>query len=374
MVEIETQQSMKVIAFYLPQYHVIPENEKWWGEGFTEWTNVKKARPLFDGHDQPRVPLKQNYYDLTNPDTLKWQAELAKQYNIYGFCFYHYWFDDGMLLERPAEILLEHIEIDTNFCFCWANENWTKAWADRADDVIKVQSYSDRDDWEKHFYYLLPFFRDKRYIRIDNIPLFIIYRPEIMKHCGEILTLWQKLALQNGLGGIKFAYQQAYYNHRQDKENGDMFDYGIEYQPVYAMGDYVRHYKHSFKRLIRVLARKLLGAPYYGVFFDFDYDKLWRYILKRKPIDDKMVPGAFVDWDNTPRKSYKGSLCVGVTPEKFKKYFALQLKRAKEVYHKDMIFVFAWNEWGEGGYLEPDEKYGYKMLEAIKESVDNMVN
>ncbi len=362
---------MKVIAFYLPQYHVIPENEKWWGKGFTEWTNVKGARPLFDGHNQPRIPLNHKYYDLTEPETLKWQAHLANKYHIYGFCFYHYWFDDGMLLEKPAEILLEHGEININFCFCWANENWTRAWADKRDDVIKVQSYSDKEDWIKHFYYFLPFFKDKRYIKIDDMPLLVIYRPEIMDHCGEILNLWNNLAKSNGLKGIKFAYQQKDYSHINDKENGALFDYGIEYQPNYAMGDYMKHFKFSLKRLIRAASRRFLGPPYFGLCMDYEYDTLWKYILKRKPVDDKMIPGAFVDWDNTPRKSYKGTLCTGVTPEKFKKYFAMQVKRAKEVYHKDMIFIFAWNEWGEGGYLEPDEKYGYGMLEAVKEAVEN---
>ena len=165
---------MKIIAFYLPQFHSFPENDEWWGKGFTEWTNVKRAKPSFKGHYQPRIPLNKNYYNLTDVNALKWQADIAKKYGVYGFCYYHYWFDGHMLMEKPMEIMLQNKEVDLPFCICWANENWTKAWAQHSRKVLIAQTYGDKKDWEKHFYYLLPFFKDKRYIYKDGMPIFVI--------------------------------------------------------------------------------------------------------------------------------------------------------------------------------------------------------
>lgn len=359
---------MKIIAFYLPQYHTFRENDEWWGKGFTEWVNVKKSIPLFEGHNQPRVPLGENYYDLTNITTAKWQAELAKKYGIYGFCYYHYWFDGKLLMEKPMENMLRDKTIDLPFCICWANENWTKAWAKKSKEVLLAQNYENKDDWDRHFQYFLKFFRDERYIKVDEKPLLIIYRPELISCLEELLLYWNRQAQKNGFQGISYVYQQRFYNHQTDKA-GYLFDYGIEYQPGYAMEPQKKTLNFISHQAFNYIVNKLKWKQTERSSILYDYDKTWQDILQISPKDNKMLPGAFVDWDNTPRYKGQGSLFKGVTPDKFRKYLSAQIKHAKEVYKKDMIFMFAWNEWGEGGYLEPDERNGYKMLEAIKHAL-----
>lgn len=370
---------MKIIAFYLPQYHAFPENDEWWGKGFTEWTNVKNAKPLFEGHYQPRVPLNKNYYNLLDDKVIKWQSDLAKEYGIYGFCYYHYWFDGHMLMKDPMELMLKNKDIDLPFCICWANENWTRAWADHSRQVLISQTYGDKADWENHFYYLLQFFKDNRYICIDEKPVMVLYRPELIPTLKEMLIFWNELAVQNGLKGITYMYQQCDFDHTKD-ENGYLFDYSIEYQPGRIKGyneNLPRKQQQSctlpvfIRKTKNLLVNRLGMKQTRSSTVWYDYDDAWKRILSLEPIDEKVIPGAFVDWDNTPRYKNKASLYQGVTPEKFEKYLTLQIRHAREVYHKDMLFMFAWNEWGEGGYLEPDEKYGLGMLEAIKKALEN---
>lgn len=370
---------MRIIAFYLPQFHAFKENNEWWGEGFTEWTNVKGAKPLFKGHYQPRVPLNDNYYNLLDDRVIKWQSDLAKQYGIYGFCYYHYWFDGHMLMEKPMELMLKNKDIDLPFCICWANENWTKAWADHSKKILISQTYGDRNDWEKHFYYLLQFFNDDRYIFIDDKPIMVIYRPELIPTLREMLMCWDKLARENGLNGITYMYQQCDYDHIKDP-NGDLFNYSIEYQPGRVKGlnkNLPRRQQQSttfpvmMRKLRNLFVNKFSLPQTSGSTVWYDYDDAWKRILKLMPKDEKMIPGAFVDWDNTPRYKRRASLYRGVTPEKFEKYLTLQIQHAIKDYHKDLLFLFAWNEWGEGGYLEPDEKYGHGMLQAVKNAVEN---
>ena len=369
---------MKIIAFYLPQFHAFPENDEWWGKGFTEWTNVKSAKPLFKGHYQPRVPLNKNYYNLTDVNALKWQADIAKKHGIYGFCYYHYWFDGHMLMEKPMELMLENKEVDLPFCICWANENWTKAWAQHSRKVLIAQTYGDRKDWERHFNYLLPFFKDKRYIYKDGMPVFVIYRPELIPTLRPMLELWDQLAKQNGLKGIVYMYQQHDYDHRT-ADTGDLFSYAIEYEPGRVRGYYPKFPKKeqqicslkiSFRRGLNLLVNKLHLKQTKLSSVCYSYDDAWKRILALKPTDNKLMPGAFVDWDNTPRYKSRASIFQGATPEKFEQYLTQQICHARDDYKKDMIFMFAWNEWGEGGYLEPDEKYGYGMLEAVHNALD----
>ena len=369
---------MKIIAFYLPQFHAFPENDEWWGKGFTEWTNVKSAKPLFKGHYQPRIPLNKNYYNLTDVNALKWQADIAKKHGIYGFCYYHYWFDGHMLMEKPMELMLENKEVDLPFCICWANENWTKAWAQHSRKVLIAQTYGDRKDWERHFNYLLPFFKDKRYIYKDGMPVFVIYRPELIPTLRPMLELWDQLAKQNGLKGIVYMYQQHDYDHRT-ADTGDLFSYAIEYEPGRVRGYYPKFPKKeqqicslkiSFRRGLNLLVNKLHLKQTKLSSVCYSYDDAWKRILALKPTDNKLMPGAFVDWDNTPRYKSRASIFQGATPEKFEQYLTQQICHARDDYKKDMIFMFAWNEWGEGGYLEPDEKYGYGMLEAVHNALD----
>lgn len=359
---------MKIITYYLPQFHTFPENDEWWGKGFTEWTNVKNAKPIYKGHNQPKVPLNENYYNLLDADVLRWQSGLANKYGIYGFCFYHYWFDGKMLMNRPMELLLENRDIKQNFCICWANENWTRAWAKKEKTVLIDQTYGGERDWKEHFEYLLPFFKDSRYIHVDNKPLIVIYRPELIKPLRQMIEVWNRLAISNGFAGITLCYQQVFYNHLTEP-TGDLFDYGIEYQPGFVRLKQQRTFPIIRRKIIHELVSKLKIPQKKWSTIYYDYDDTWKRILEIDPRDEKMIPGAFVDWDNTPRYKQHASVVVGYSKEKFRQYLAEQIKRAKDVYHKDMLFLFAWNEWGEGGYLEPDEYEQYDRLEAIRDAI-----
>ena len=360
---------MKIIAFYLPQYHTFPENDKWWGKGFTEWNSVRSATPLFKGHSQPRVPLNENYYDLTELKSLEWQAEIAKKYGIYGFCHYHYWFENVQLMHKPTDLMLQNPSVDIPFCLCWANHDFSRAWANKSKEILLKQTYGDQEEWIKHFFYLLPFFKDKRYIRINNKPIFIIYLPQNISCLEDLITVWEKFALDNGLEGITLIYQDGSYNHL-NYSTGELFDFGIEYQPNIANKEELTTTKYKVIRGLNILAEKIPPLRCKLTSMTLDYDKVWNRILNRTPLDNKMIPGAFVDWDNSPRHKNRGSLLLGVSPEKFKFFLTQQIKHTKDVYKKDMIFLFAWNEWGESGYLEPDTRNGYKMLEAVKEALE----
>lgn len=369
---------MKIIAFYLPQFHNIPENDEWWGDGFTEWVNVKKAQPQFDGHYQPRIPLNNNYYNLLDDDVKKWQIDLAKKYGIYGFCYYHYWFNGKLLLEKPMEQMLANKELDLPFCVCWANEPWTKAWVGEARKVLIPQNYGSEKEWEEHFDYLLPFFKDERYIKVDGKPLFILYRPEIVDCLNDMLDYFNKLAIKSGFkDGLCFAYQNIDFDLVKDKDDS-RFDMNIEFEPLYAYRDmYVNKFKtlKSIRRGLSNWLGKKFGVDllHYGEnFFNnkpINFDKAWEKILSRKPESTKNIPGAFVGFDNTPRRGKEAKIYHGATPEKFEKYFTQLIKKAKEEYKSEYIFITAWNEWAESSYLEPDEKYKYGYLEAVKNSL-----
>lgn len=374
---------MKVIPVYLPQFHTIPENDKWWGKGFTEWVNVKGAKPLFEGHNQPRVPLNDNYYDLSDVETLKWQCKLAKDYGIYGFCMYHYWFNGHLLLEKPMEMLLAHPEIDIKYCISWANHDWTDAWkaSDRAPRVLIAHNFDDEKDWVNHFNYMLPFFKDSRYMKEDNKPIMVIYIPNLIRKLKKMLALWTRMAREAGFDGLTYVYQSAASSFDDSWEHS-LFDYGVEMNPGYVGLAFRGSKNHTFfpklmkysreiKRLLHI-RRSLLPQKQLKEVGKADYDYTWEKILQLRPKagGPKMIPCAFTDWDNTPRHKERGYVYQGVTTEKFGKYFSKLVENARCYYSTDMIFVFAWNEWAEGGYLEPDEHYGYGFLEEIKRAIE----
>lgn len=382
MAEIFDGNGVKIIPFYLPQFHRIPENDQWWGEGFTEWTNVKKAVPLFEGHHHPKVPSERNYYNLLDDDVKIWQAELAKKYGVFGFCYYHYWFKDGkQLLEKPAEQMLENKKIDFPFCFCWANENWSKNWDGGNREVIMEQSYGEKDDWEKHFQYLLKFFKDDRYITVNGKPLFIIYKPEQIIDIYQMVTYLKKRVKEEGFPGLCCAFQfPTYYADMYYRE--DIFDYRIGFEPVYSRNvenlkypgtvRKVKMLRNLFGENIVSMYRKMrhekMGSSWgksqsLAMYF---YDETWEQILANE-WSEEFLPGAFVDWDNTPRNKH-GVMYEGFSIEKFENYMKKLLQRAEKE-KKPMVFINAWNEWGEGAFLEPDEKYGYQKLEAVKNAL-----
>lgn len=387
---------MKIIAFFLPQYHEIPENNTWWGKGFTEWTNTKKAKPLFKNHYQPREPLNDNYYNLLNNDVKKWQIELAKCYGLYGFCFYHYWFKDGKkLLEKPIEQYLEDKSLDFPFCLSWANEPWSRRWDGSEHKVLMPQEYGEENDWEKHFNYLLPFFKDERYIKIDQKPILIIYKPEIIPCLNEMIDFWQNMARESGLDGIYFGYQFPEF-HLLDNKDDSRFQMAIEFEPIFTMARGAKgksnkdkmmdafkllkgglHGRQAFQNRIRRMANSIIDKSVlkkvsfrFEARAQFTYDELVSKSITQRPLSDKSVAGVFTDWDNTPRRGKSATLFVGSTPNKFKKYLSAQIKRSAKLYAKDMIFINAWNEWAEGAYLEPDKKNGYAYLEAVKEALE----
>jgi len=374
---------MKIISFYLPQFHTIPENDKWWGEGFTEWVNVKKARPLFEGHEQPKVPLGANYYNLLDVEVMRRQAQIAKEHGVYGFCFYHYWFDGRMLLEKPVENYMKEKSIDFPYCICWANENWTNQWVEDKHTVLISQTYGGPKEWEQHYSYLRSFFLDKRYIKKDNKPLFIIYRPDLISKMSEMIETFNKCAVADGLEGICFVCQRPDSLLSGNASDISMFNYCIEYQPMVAFNS-LNEKKQSLlwlrkiKRNLLMKAEKYLHITTAGLKLSnvkrdnvrtYDYDELWREIISLKRMSQNSIPGAFVNWDNTPRKGQRGSVVLGVTPEKFKQYLSQQISHTKSEYEQDMIFMFAWNEWAEGGYLEPDEINKFAYLNGIREAL-----
>ena len=364
---------MKTIAFYLPQFHETPENNKWWGKGFTEWTNMKKAKPLFEGHYQPRVPLNKNYYDLSNPNTIRWQAELAKENGIYGFCLYHYWFNGKLLLQKPVELLRDNKDIDIHYCLCWANENWTNGWVSDKANILIEHNFNDRSDWKKHIDYFLSFFNDDRYIKIDGKPVLVIYYPSLIGPLKETLDFWNNEAIKAGHKGITFLYQHPYFYYDK-KSHKEYFDYGIEFEPTFSrMQEYkqcnaaIQNCKVKISTFLQTKLHIYIHLKKKEL-VKFDYDRLWKCILSQE-LDDNLFPGAFVDWDNTPRKGKRGSLVLNANPQKFKYYFKKLIRKTRDVCNKDYIFIFAWNEWAEGGYLEPDEKYKDGYLRSIKEAL-----
>ena len=373
---------MKVIPVYLPQFHCIPENDRWWGKGFTEWTNMKSAQPLFVGHNQPRVPLDNNYYDLSDIATLKWQCELARKYGIYGFCMYHYWFSGKTLLEKPMEMLLAHPEIDIHYCISWANGEWRDTWKHKDTKQSKILIFDDYDDeqlWVDHFNYMLPFFKDKRYIREDGKPILVIYAPHLIPKLNKMLDLWNAMAKENGLSGLIYIYQSAA-SCLDRSWNRSRFTYGVEMNPGYAHVVGTSNHNQYKLRLIKIvnhlkrklnIKRSLYVSRSESQIKHVDYDQVWQKILSLRPEEGQnTIPCAFTDWDNSPRFGKNGIVYDGVTTQKFYHYFALLCQNAKKYYKSDKVFVFAWNEWAEGGYLEPDQLYGLGFLEAIKKVLD----
>ena len=356
----------KIIAFFLPQFHEIPENNKWWGQGFTEWINTKKAKPLFKGHYQPREPLGDNYYNMLDKTTMHWQKDLAKQYGIHGFCYYHYWFNGKMLLEKPLEIILEDKSIDLPFCMCWANEPWTRAWDGGDKEVIMPQTYGKEEAWEKHFEYLVKFFMDDRYIKVENKPMFVLYRTSNITNCEDMISYWNSRCKDYGFNGIYIVEEVNSFQNNVCLEKSQGY---LEFEPVYTLC-----HDLGLNGNLRVKTTGLLKKlrKNKAVIQKYDYDYVWKRIITRKREQNGKTPilGAFVDWDNTARKGSNGIVFENMTPEKFQFYLTKQLERCTEA-SSEFLFINAWNEWAEGTYLEPDKKYGYANLEAIKNAQQN---
>ncbi|MBO7046556.1 MAG: glycoside hydrolase family 99-like domain-containing protein [Prevotella sp.] len=361
---MNTYMTPHIIAFYLPQFHAIQENDEWWGKGFTDWVNVKKAKPIFKGHQQPRIPLNENYYDLSEMEALQWQAKIANEYGVYGFCFYHYWFNGKLLLEKLAEMLRSHQDITINYCFSWANEPWARTWDGKAQQVLMPQNYGTHEDWKRHFDYLLPFFKDKRYIKIDNSPMFILYKSSSIPCAAEMMEAWNKWAIEAGFKCIHFVetLRDGSNDHRALPYKAK-----VEFEPMrtlFQQSSLILNYKRFRRRVINMFnivfrQRIPLNRP-----FRFS-EAARRSVELQSP--SGTYGGIFVGWDNTPRRGLASTIVLPPTKEEFKKYLSAKIEQTQNVYHTNYLFINAWNEWAEGAMLEPEQHVGYAYLEAIKE-------
>lgn len=352
----------RLIAFYLPQFHPIPENDEWWGKGFTEWTNVGKAHSLFPGHYQPKVPADLGYYDLRVAETRKAQADMARKYGIEGFCYWHYWFGNGKrLLERPFNEVLSSGEPDFPFCLAWANESWRGFYHGiKTKDTLIDQLYPGKEDYIAHFNALLPAFKDKRYITVDGKPLFMIYHPlDNRKEICTFIELWRELAIQSGLNGIFFVGQ----TYHLDSERTDLESMGFDAINVVRLFDYEQK-KRSLYRKAR-LGHKCLGLPWI-----VSYEKASRFFVADEERDEKIIPTVIPNWDHSPRSGKQGLVLHCSEPEYFKCHLKSVMMHIKEkpLEHR-LAFVKSWNEWAEGNYLEPDLRYGKRYLEVIEKCV-----
>lgn len=350
--------NVEIMALYLPAFHRIKENDKWWGEGFTEWDNVKKGKPLFNGHDQPKKPINGYYYDLSKKEDIKRQADIAKEYGVSGFVCYHYWFNGKKLLEKPCEIILENDDININFAFCWANEPWARTWDGKNHDVLMPQDYGDRKDWIKHIEYLISFFKDTRYIKIDGRPVLYVYSPGQIPNFDEMIECWNKYLKEHEMKNI---YLVEYICTKNPDAVSKYSSAVMEFEPMYTN----RFGISNLQKLKRIVRKKLK-------IIDFaNYDRLWKKILKNNRTygDREIFKGCFCGWDNSPRKGKNSMIVKGVTPEKFKIYLQKLINNKRTHSERNIIVINAWNEWGEGAVLEPSENDGYRYLEAIKNIV-----
>ncbi len=349
------QSNVKLIAFYLPQFHPIPENDKAWGKGFTEWTNVSKAVPQYVGHHQPKLPDELGFYDLRLIEVQKRQIELAKSYGIYGFCYHHYWFDGKRVMDRPIEQILAHPELDFPFCINWANENWTKKWDGRDADVLLAQNHSELDD-VAFIEDAARYMRDSRYIRIDGKPLLMLYRPSLLVDPKATGERWRTWCRENGIGELYLVITHSF--EPIDPETIG-FDAAVEFAPnSFPLTNVTNKMRSSF-----------LNSNFDGVLYDYtsaiDYSESYRVPHYTK------FRGVCPRWDNEARKPGKGTVLIGSNPVEYGKWLQSICRFTKNNFEpsKQFVFINAWNEWAEGAYLEPDRKYGYAYLEATRNSL-----
>lgn len=352
--------TIKPIAFYLPQYHPIPENDQWWGKGFTEWRNVAKAKPLFRGHYQPHLPADLGFYDLRLPETRIAQANLAREYGIHGFCYYHYWFNGKRLLERPFEEVLNSGEPDFPFCLCWANENWTRRWDGQAQEILIQQNYNDQDDLE-HVRYLAKAFSDQRYIRIDGKPLFLVYKASALPNPKRTTETWREEANRLGIGELFLCRVESFGS--EHTHPGDLgFDAAVEFQPDWN-NLFLPQQKGRRWDILRVLG---IASKAYKNNNIFHYSSVVEKMLKKPVPPYTRFPCVTPSWDNTARRKQGALILKDANPETYGDW----LKKVIEKRRPEFLFINAWNEWAEGNHLEPCQKWGRGYLEVTKKIID----
>ena len=355
------KESVKVIAFYLPQFHPIKENDEWWGKGFTEWHNVVKAKPLFRGHYQPKLPADLGFYDLRLPETREAQAQLAREAGVYGFCYWHYWFGNGKrLLERPFNEVVESGKPDFPFCLAWANHSWyAKTWdPNKKDKLLIEQLYPGVEDNEKHFYEVLPAFKDERYIKIDGKPVFAIFKPLLVDNVKAFINQWQELAKKNGLPGIYFVGQGSQKDFNAILEAG--FD-AINHEEVNGVHAHQSTLVRGLKQIIRVVLKRPRC---------YDYPKAMSKMIIPEDRREDVFPTICPNFDHTPRSGTRGLVYTNSNPKTFYNHVR-QILDVVSPKQNRIVFMKSWNEWGEGNYMEPDEKYGKGYIEAMRKALDD---
>ncbi len=375
----------RVIAFYLPQYYPVKENDEMWGKGFTEWTNVARARPHFRGHYQPQIPADLGFYDLRLSETREAQAEMAKEAGIEGFCYWHYWLGNGRrLLEMPFAEVLNSGRPDYPFCLAWANHSWTnKTWQKterfQKDIVFVEQTYPGDEDYINHFYTVLPAFKDKRYIKVDGKPIFMIFAPDDMPDVKHFIDLWNSLAKKNGIEGIHFIARAASTGSLNPKvKKKDMLNSVNDRYDILKRKGFDAISSSTLKQAdiltkgyYTKMAHLFLERHNIQLGFDrYDYRKIIEHLYFNEDSREDVYPQLVPRWDKTPRKGKDAQVYYNSSPETFKKSisYALDIIREKPD-SKKILFLFAWNEWGEGAYMEPDIKYGHGYLDALREMI-----
>lgn len=349
-----TQVPVKILAFYLPQFHTIPENDTWWGKGFTEWTNVKPALAKFEGHYQPHIPIDLGYYDLLDKETLQKQVEIAKNYGIGGFCFHFYWFNKNTLLEKPIENYLLNPQLDLPFCLSWANENWTRRWDGKESDILIQQQHSPEDDLA-FIQHVSKYMRDSRYIRIDNKPLLLVYRPFLLPSPENTAERWRNWCRTNDIGEIYLANVQSFDKTIPLKIG---YDAAVEFPPF------------NFNPLNITHLIKPQINDFKGMIYDWNTLKLRsdHYAMPAY----KLFRGVCPAWDNTPRRKNNSTIYINNQPGDFQQWVNNAIRDTIQRFDNPderLIFVNAWNEWAEGAHLEPDDRYGYAYLQSIYDAL-----
>lgn len=363
---------VRLIAHYLPQFHPIPENDEWWGRGFTEWRLVAQAKPLFSGHAQPRLPGELGFYDLRIPEVRAAQAELAREHGIEGFCYWHYWFAGGRLLERPFNEVLESGEPDFPFCLAWANHTWSRVWEGKSRVILMEQTYPGVEDYTNHFHSLLPAFSDPRYITVDGKPLFVVFRPQDLPEPREFADCWHALAEKSGLKGIYImGITCSPWNLSAWTTRDCGFDASLTTACLSAGVPSGKPERNGPGRMLREVRRNVRLKLRRPVVRRYDTEVMGAF--SPGPLPDDCYPAVLSNWDNTPRHKYnRGRVLVGSNPEAFRAHLRDGIS---QVIHRDdehrIVFIKSWNEWAEGNYIEPDAHFGRGYLEAIRDEVLN---
>ena len=357
----------RIFAFYLPQYHPFPENDNWWGKGFTEWTNVVRARRLFPGHEQPHIPADLGFYDLRIPEVREEQAHLAKEAGIEAFCYYEYWFGiNRQLMQRPFEEVVKRGKPDFPFCLCWANHSWyNKQWDPKnpgKDKLLIEQLYEGNDDYITHFNTLLPAFKDKRYVRVNGKLFYIIYDAFHFNDVSAFIKTWRQLAQENGLNGFYFVATDFNSEHRQELLNlGFDATHNVDHLNIY-------HKANILKKGLFTIGRKYLHLP-----MIYKYKNAIKYMINVDCYQRNVIPVIIPNWDHTPRSGSKGLVMTNPHPKYFKQLVKRALDTIKDKPEDEQIIMLkSWNEWGEGNYMEPDLKYGHGYINALRECIGSI--